>query len=116
MEGSVAPGPGAAVGVVVAAEGYPDAPISGRPLGGVEPASASDDGDVLVFHAGTRQAAGGVEASGGRIATVVGRGPDLAGAREAAYRGVGEVTLEGAQFRTDIALRELGAATAAETD
>ena len=113
MDGSVAAGPRAAVGVVVAAEGYPDAPIIGRPIGGVEPASASDDGDVLVFHAATRQTVDGAETSGGRVVTVVGRGADLRAARDAAYRGIAEVSLEGAQYRTDIALREVGAATGA---
>ena len=43
----------------------------------------ADDGDVLVFHAGTRRtAAGGYETTGGRVVTVVGRGADLAAARE----------------------------------
>jgi phosphoribosylamine--glycine ligase len=108
MEGSLRLGAGAAVGVVVAAEGYPDAPIGGRAIEGVEPAGAADDGDVLVFHAGTgRSADGGYEAISGRVVTVVGRGADLATAREAAYRGVAEVSLEGGQHRGDIGLREL---------
>ena len=54
MEGSVASRAGAAVGVVVAAEGYPDAPVAGRVVEGAEPASSADDGDLLCFHAGTR--------------------------------------------------------------
>jgi phosphoribosylamine--glycine ligase len=109
MEGSLGGRAGAAVGIVIAAEGYPDTPVTGRRLEGAEPASASDDGDVLAFHAGTlRIADGGYETSGGRVVTIVGRGPDLAAAREAAYRGVSQVSLEGAQHRTDIALREVG--------
>ncbi len=108
MESEIALRPGAAVGVVVAAEGYPEAPIAGRPISGVEPAAAGDDGDVLVFHAGTRRTAdGGYASTGGRVATVVGRGADLATARAAAYRAVAEIGLEGGQFRTDIAAREL---------
>ena len=108
MEGSVAQRAGAAVGVVIAAEGYPDAPVAGREIEGIEPASPADDGDVLVFHAGTRRRAdGGYDASGGRIVTVVGRGSDLASARDAAYRGVAPVSLAGAQARSDIAAREL---------
>jgi phosphoribosylamine--glycine ligase len=111
MEGSLAPRPGAAVGVVVASEGYPDAPITGRPLHGAEPASASDDGDVLTFHAGTRRTAdGGFESAGGRVMTVVGRGRDLAAARDAARAAVASVELDGAQARTDIAARELAPA------
>jgi phosphoribosylamine---glycine ligase len=108
MEGSVRLHPGAAVGVVVAAEGYPDAPITGRRLEGAEPATPADDGDVLVFHAGTRRTAEGAhESTGGRVVTVVGRGIDLAAARDAAYRGLADVELDGAQARTDIAQREL---------
>ena len=107
MEGSVAPRSGAAVGVVIASAGYPEAPVTGGALTGAEPSSAGDDGDVLVFHAGSRRTGGGYEATGGRVATVVGRGVDHATAREAAYRGVAEVDLEGSQHRTDIAAREL---------
>ena len=112
MEGSVAIGPGAAVGVVVAAEGYPDAPVTGRPIDGAEPAAAAEDGDLLVFHGGTRRTPdGGYEATGGRVVTVVGRGPDLAAAHAAAYRGASGVSLEGAQVRSDVAARELSAET-----
>src|SRR5699024_4269326 len=83
MEGSVAQRPGAAAGVVIAAAGYPDAPQAGARLEGAEPAGAGDDGDVLYFHGGTRRTRdGGWEASGGRVVTVVGRGADLAAARE----------------------------------
>ncbi|HEX2766662.1 MAG TPA: phosphoribosylamine--glycine ligase [Candidatus Limnocylindria bacterium] len=108
MESEIALRPGAAVGVVVAAKGYPEAPIAGRPISGVDPAAAGDDGDVLVFHAGTRRTAdGGYASTGGRVVTVVGRGADLATARAAAYRAVAKIELEGGQFRTDIAAREL---------
>jgi phosphoribosylamine--glycine ligase len=99
---------GAAVGVVISSEGYPDAPVLGRVLTGAEPASSSDDGDLLCFHAGTRRASeGAYETSGGRVVTFVGRGPDLDAAREAAYRGVAGCGLENSQHRTDIAAREL---------
>lgn len=110
MEDSVRLRPGAAVGIVVASEGYPDAPLTGRTLSGADPASAADDGDVLVFHGGTRRIPdGGFVTTGGRVVTVVGRGSDLAAAREAAARGVCEIELEGAVARTDIAARELEA-------
>jgi phosphoribosylamine---glycine ligase len=103
MESSVRSADGAAVGVVVASEGYPDAPLTGRRIDGAEPSSPADDGDVLVFHAGTRRIADGAfETTGGRVVTVVGRGPTLAEARAAAYRGTTEVRLEGARYRTDV--------------
>jgi len=117
MEGSLGARRGAAVGVVVASEGYPDAPATGRRIDGTEPASAADDGSVLVFHAGTRRASdGGYEAIGGRVVTVVGRGSDLAEARQAAYAGVADVRLAGGQYRPDIAERELPAGDSTDLD
>ena len=107
MEGSLGTRAGAAVGVVVASEGYPDAPVKGRALDGVEPSSSGDDGELLVFHAGTQRTSRGYETSGGRVVTFVGRGSDLAAARDAAYRGVAGCQLSGGQHRSDIAAREL---------
>jgi len=112
MEGALTAREAAAVGVVVASEGYPEAPVTGRRLEGAEPAGAADDGDVLVFHAATRRTAGGgYESTGGRVITVVGRGVSIEEAREAAYRGVAGVALEGGRYRTDIAERELRGAS-----
>jgi phosphoribosylamine--glycine ligase len=108
MEGAVILSDRAAVGVVIAAAGYPGDPVTGRQLIGAEPSSADDGGPLLCFHAATRRAGDGSwEAAGGRVATMVGIGDDLASARETAYGGVGEVRLEGGQHRTDIGLREL---------
>jgi phosphoribosylamine--glycine ligase len=108
MEGSLSFASGAAVGVVVAAPGYPDAPEARLPIGGVEPATPADDGALLCFHAGTKRASGGgYETAGGRVVTFVGRGPSLTDAREAAYAGVDAASLERAQVRRDIATREL---------
>ncbi len=110
MERSVAPRGGAAVGIVVASEGYPDAPVTGRRISGAEPSSPADDDAVLVFHGGTRRHTdGGYETSGGRVVTVGGRGADIEAARDEADRAVADVTLDGGQFRTDVALREVGA-------
>jgi phosphoribosylamine--glycine ligase len=88
---------GAAVTVVVAAPGYPEAPRTG------EPVSGADGPGVL--HAGTTLAAdGGVLSSGGRVLSVTATGTDLAAARQAAYERVAGVRLAGAHWRTDIAL------------
>ncbi|HEX2883277.1 MAG TPA: phosphoribosylamine--glycine ligase [Candidatus Limnocylindria bacterium] len=104
MEGSLVVRSGAAVGVVVASEGYPEVPVTGRPIEGVEPASTADDGERLCFHAGTRRSPdGGYETSGGRVVTLVGRGATHGEARAAAYAGVAGVTLDGGQYRTDVA-------------
>ncbi|HYI67593.1 MAG TPA: phosphoribosylamine--glycine ligase [Candidatus Limnocylindrales bacterium] len=115
MEGSVALRPGAAVGVVVAADGYPNAPVVGRIVEGAEPSTPADDGDLLCFHAGTsRLPDGRYETTGGRVLTMVGRGATMKEARDAAYRGVADVSLDGGQYRGDIAARELGAGDGAQ--
>ncbi len=99
---------GAAVGVVVAAPGYPESPAEGREIDNVEPSGPGDDGELLCFHAGTRRTAdGGYQTAAGRAVTVVGRGVDLPGARATAYRGVAAVRLGGMQHRSDIGLREV---------
>ena len=102
MEGSVRLADGAAVGVVVASEGYPDAPVTGRDLEGAEPSAPADD-DPLCFHAATRRRPdGSFQTAGGRVATLVGRGSTVAEARAAAYRGAADVRLDGGRYRSDI--------------
>ncbi len=107
MHESIAMGGGAAVGVVIAAEGYPDAPATGGRLDGVEPADPGNAGPLLCFHAATRVVGEGFLAAGGRLVTFVGLGADLAEARLVAYRGVDACAVEGGLHRADIALREL---------
>jgi phosphoribosylamine--glycine ligase len=86
------------VGVVIAAEGYPESPRKGDPITG-----ADLEG---VFHAGTAlDAHGNLVSAGGRVLTVVGTGDDLAAARDAAYAKVAQITLPGGFSRTDIALK-----------
>jgi phosphoribosylamine--glycine ligase len=88
---------GAAVTVVVAADGYPAAPRTGDPITG-----ADAEG---VLHAGTALTAEGqVVSAGGRVLAVTGVGPDLAAARQTAYERVAGIRLAGAHWRTDIAL------------
>ena len=89
---------GAAVTVVVAAEGYPGRPRLGDVITGSE--------GVGVLHAGTRRRAdGAVVSAGGRVLSVVGTGADLGEAREEAYRRLERVHLPGSHHRTDIALK-----------
>jgi phosphoribosylamine--glycine ligase len=91
---------GAAVTVVVAAEGYPESPVLGDRL------EIGDlPGDVVVQYAGTARRDGHLVSSGGRVLTVTAVGPDLATAREQAYLGVAAVHLRGAHSRSDVALR-----------
>ena len=97
--------PGASLGVVLAAAGYPDAPRFGEPIEGLHAARASG---ALLFHAGTaRDADGGYRTAGGRVLTVVGRGPDLASARDQAETAAGMISFDGLQRRRDIGLQAL---------
>jgi phosphoribosylamine--glycine ligase len=104
MEGALGLAGGrAAVGVVLASEGYPDASVTGRELRGADPAGPDDAGPRLVFHAGTRAGRGGAhETAGGRVATFVGIGSDHAAARSEAYAALAEASLDGGQYRADI--------------
>lgn len=93
--------PGAAVGIVLAAKGYPNTPRRGDPMSGLDEAAALGG---LVFHAGTRRRPdGGYGTNGGRVLTVVGRGPDLAAARDVAERAADVIAWDGLRRRRDIA-------------
>jgi len=91
----------AAVCVVIAAEGYPDSPVTGGVITGLAEADAIDGVDVL--HAGTRAEGDGIIASGGRVLSVVGRGASIEQARQRAYAGVELIRLAGSHHRSDIA-------------
>ncbi|MGR6742777.1 phosphoribosylamine--glycine ligase [Microbacterium sp. F1-18] len=92
-----------AVTVVLASEGYPEQPVTGRPLAGLD-AAASVEG-VHLAHAATAETIDGLVATGGRVLNVVAVGTDFAEARDRAYRALSEITLEGSHHRTDIAAR-----------
>ncbi|MEU4231311.1 phosphoribosylamine--glycine ligase [Nonomuraea sp. NPDC026600] len=89
---------GSAVAVVVAAENYPDTPVKGDVIEGLEPTAGA-----YVLHAGTRLADGKVLSDGGRVLNVVGTGPDQETARRNAYELVSRVRLRGSHHRMDIA-------------
>jgi phosphoribosylamine--glycine ligase len=93
---------GAAVAVVVAARGYPSAPVRGTRIDGLEAAAATG---ALVFQAGTRSESGALFSDGGRVLTVCGLGANLAEARDAAYAGVDALDFADGFCRRDIALR-----------
>ena len=96
----------AAVCVVIAAEGYPESPVTGGVITGLAEADALAGVDVL--HAGTRAEGADIVASGGRVLSVVGRASTLAEARERAYAGVALIDLPGSHHRSDIAARAAG--------
>jgi phosphoribosylamine--glycine ligase len=95
---------GAAVTVVLAAEGYPGRPVTGDVIEGLEDAKRLPRAYVL--HAGTsRDGAGRVVSSGGRVLNLVGTGPDLMTARSAAYEAAAMIRMRGGWYRTDVAER-----------
>jgi len=94
----------AALGVVMAAAGYPDAPRMGEPIAGLERA-ASLPGKL--FHAGTRLSGEQVLVSGGRVLCATGMGATVAEAQRAAYALAGAVHWSGAFYRRDIGYRAI---------
>ena len=97
---------GAAVTVVVAAEGYPAAPRSGDVVTGIDDAEAV--AGVTVFHAGTARTSGGdLVTRGGRVLAVTGQGRSIAEARERAYTAVTRISFPGMHYRGDIAQRAM---------
>jgi len=97
---------GAALGVVLAAEGYPGAYRKGSEIRGVETAEALEG--VTVFQAGTARAGGALTASGGRVLTLVGEGRDIAEAQARAYCGVAAIEWPEGRYRRDIGWRAIG--------
>jgi len=89
-----------AVTVVLASEGYPENPVTGRQLTGL-----ADVEDVTIAHAATALVGGEFVATGGRVLSVVATGADFAEARRKVYAALDTITLEGGHYRTDIALR-----------
>jgi len=94
--------PRVALGVVMAAGGYPLAYDKGDVISGLPETSA---GDAKVFHAGTKLVDGDVVTSGGRVLCVVALGDTTADAQRDAYELVRRIDWRGAYFRTDIGYR-----------
>jgi phosphoribosylamine--glycine ligase len=92
-----------ALGVVVAAHGYPDSPRRGDPIESLPP----DAEDCVVFHAGTRLLEDRVVTDGGRVLCVTALGENVRAARRRAYDAVSEVQFADLQFRTDIGQRAI---------
>ena len=97
----------AALGVVLAAGGYPDAPERGQPIEGLDAVTADTHPDVHVFHAGTKLDGDTVTTSGGRVLCVTALGDSLKQAQRAAYAAIPAIRFPGMQFRRDIGFRAL---------
>ncbi len=87
-----------ALGVVLAAAGYPEAPRHGDAIEGL-PAAAED---LHVFHAGTTRSGERLVTSGGRVLCVTALGESVRVAQQRAYEAIATIRIEGVQFRTDI--------------
>ncbi len=92
-----------ALGVVLAAHGYPDAPRKGDVISGIPAETA----DCVTFHAGTTLADGKLTATGGRVLCVVGLGDSVKMAQNHAYQAIEHIHFDGMQFRTDIGWRAI---------
>jgi phosphoribosylamine--glycine ligase len=89
--------------VVLAADGYPDAPIKGAPL----TIPASNEQRRYLLHAGTRKTEAGWSTNGGRVLNAVGIGPNIREAIDSAYEMAREVKSESLIYRSDIGRRQL---------
>jgi phosphoribosylamine--glycine ligase len=92
-----------ALGVVVAAQNYPDEPRKGDVISGLPKPSE----DCHVFHAGTRRAGKSIVTNGGRVLCVTAMGDSVKMARARAYEMLEGIRFEGMQYRKDIAYRAL---------
>jgi phosphoribosylamine---glycine ligase len=92
-----------AIGVVLAAHGYPMSPRKGDVITGLP----QDTDDVVVFHAGTQMVDGKVVTSGGRVLCVTALGGTLKLAQQQAYDTIKGIHFDGVQYRTDIGYRAM---------
>jgi phosphoribosylamine--glycine ligase len=95
----------AALGVVLAAAGYPDAPRKGDVISGLD----ADREDCRIFHAATAHEGGRIVTAGGRVLCVTALGETVRQAQRTAYAAVGDIHFDGMQYRSDIGYRALGA-------
>lgn len=96
-----------ALTVVLASGGYPGGYKTGHVIEGLDSGEASEDREVLIFHAGTRLEGDRVVTAGGRVLALTGRGPDLAAAAELCYRRAEKIRFKDCFYRRDIGWRVL---------
>jgi len=92
-----------ALGVVLAAHNYPDAPRKGDRINGIAPETDT----AVTFHAGTALVDGKLVTAGGRVLCVVGLSDSVRGAQSAAYEAINQISFDGMQYRRDIGYRAL---------
>jgi len=98
-----------ALGVVLAADGYPDSPRKGDIIEGLQRITPETRPDVVVFHAGTALAGDATVVSGGRVLCVTALADSVRQAQRAAYAAIADIGFAGMQFRTDIGYRAVAA-------
>ena len=96
---------GAAVCVIMASGGYPEAYKKGFPIQGLGEMQGLKD--IHVFHAGTKNENGTIVTNGGRVLGVTALGSDLGSALDRVYEAVGHIQFQGQQFRRDIGQKGL---------
>ena len=89
-----------AVCVVMASGGYPGSYEKGKKISGL----SDVDGDIILFHSGTKSSDSAIVTDGGRVLGVTALGDTHEEAREKAYRNAARISFEGAQYRKDIGL------------
>jgi phosphoribosylamine--glycine ligase len=103
---------GASVCIVIASEGYPDSPQTGKAIGGLD--AAAQVPGAVVFHAGTRREGDNYYTTGGRILGVSATGQDLAAAGRTAYDAAGKISINGSFYRKDVGAPKATKQAAAE--
>jgi len=92
-----------ALGVVLAADKYPDTPRKGDRINGIPPETP----EAVTFHAGTTLENGKLSTSGGRVLCVVGLSDSVRGAQSVVYDTINQIAFDGMQYRRDIGYRAL---------
>ena len=101
----------AALGVVMAAAGYPEQPRKGDVISGVARKAGYQFTDSHVFHAGTAQRGDEVVTNGGRVLCVTALGDNVKAAQKRAYEAIEAIRFDGMQYRRDIGYRAIGRKT-----
>ena len=104
--------PGASLCVVIASEGYPEHPVLGRPIKGLE--EAAQDSRCVVFHAGTKKDESGYYTCGGRVLAVGSTGKRLSDCSQVVYDTASKIKIPGSHYRRDIGAASKPNAAAAE--
>ncbi len=98
--------PRVALGIVMAAQNYPETPRKGDVIHGLPAGNAAGD-DAHVFHAGTADDHGNVVTNGGRVLCVTALGDTVAAAQKRAYEAAATIAFDGMQYRKDIGYRAI---------